>query len=242
MTRHSQILGTLTLCLAGTLAYAETPEQLIRNSLTAAQPDLQIQTVTESPLAGLYEAHLSAGRVLYFSPDGQYMLQGHMFQFSENQTINLTEQIQNRAIAKEITAVPLQDMVVYSPAQPKTHITVFTDSECGYCQKLHQEIPELNAAGVEVRYMAFPRQGPGSPGYDALVNVWCASDRQAAMNQVKRRESLPVVQCDNPVSKQFALGDLIGIQGTPAIVLPNGKMIPGYRPAAELTRLALAAE
>ncbi|MNC43006.1 Thiol:disulfide interchange protein DsbC precursor [compost metagenome] len=90
--------------------------------------------------------------------------------------------------------------------------------------------------------MAFPRQGPGSPGYDALVNVWCASDRQTAMNQVKRGESLPMVQCDNPVSKQFALGDLIGIQGTPAIVLANGKMVPGYRPAAELTRLALAAE
>ena len=140
MTRHSQILGTLTLCLAGTLAYAETPEQLIRNSLTAAQPDLQIQTVTESPLAGLYEAHLSAGRVLYFSPDGQYMLQGHMFQFSENQTINLTEQIQNRAIAKEITAVPLQDMVVYSPAQPKTHITVFTDSAVSYT---HLTLPTI---------------------------------------------------------------------------------------------------
>jgi thiol:disulfide interchange protein DsbC len=134
-------------------------------------------------------------------------------------------------------------MVVFSPKEPaKAHITVFTDTDCGYCQKLHSEVPELNRRGIEVRYVAFPRQGIGSHGYNSLVSVWCSKDRKAAMNKAKSREELPAATCDNPVAKQFELGQLIGVNGTPAIVLGNGQMIPGYQPAPQLAKLALEAK
>lgn len=241
MIRFSPLLATLLLCLVGPLAQANDPEQTIRDSLKAVQPNLEIQSVTESPVTGLHEAHLSGGRVLYFSTDGKHMLQGHLFSFAEGQAVNLTEQIKNRAVTKELNALRMEDMVVYSPSEVKTHITVFTDPECGYCQKLHEEMPALNDAGIEVRYLAFTHQGPGSSKYDALVNIWCAPDRQDAMNRAKRGKRLASAQCDNPVSAHYALGTLIGVQGTPAIILQNGQYISGYRPAAELIRLALAA-
>ncbi|MNR46183.1 Thiol:disulfide interchange protein DsbC precursor [compost metagenome] len=119
---------------------------------------------------------------------------------------------------------------------------MFTDTDCGYCQKLHSEVPELNRLGVEVRYVAFPRQGLQSPAYKELVSVWCAKDRQGAMNLAKTRQEVPAAECDNPVAKQYALGQMIGVSGTPAIVLANGKLIPGYQPAAQLAKLALEAK
>jgi thiol:disulfide interchange protein DsbC len=119
---------------------------------------------------------------------------------------------------------------------------VFTDTDCGYCQKLHSEVPELNRLGVEVRYVAFPRQGLQSPAYKELVSVWCAKDRQGAMNLAKTRQEVPAAECDNPVAKQYALGQMIGVSGTPAIVLANGKLIPGYQPAPQLAKLALEAK
>jgi thiol:disulfide interchange protein DsbC len=130
-------------------------------------------------------------------------------------------------------------MVVFAPKAPKTHITVFTDTDCGYCQKLHSEVPELNRLGVEVRYVAFPRQGLNSPAAKELVSVWCAKDQQDAMNRAKTRQSVADASCDNPVAKQYQLGQMIGVNGTPAIVLANGKMIPGYQPAPQLAKIAL---
>ncbi|TPG65692.1 DsbC family protein [Pseudomonas arsenicoxydans] len=238
--RPLHVISATLLCFTASLALAESPEQAIRSSLKAIQPDLEIQTFVASPLPGIHEAHLSGGRVLYFSDDGRHMLQGYLFDFKDGKAVNLTEQIKNRAVAKELNAVPVSDMVVFSPEKPKTHITVFTDPDCGFCQKLHEEVPALNKAGIEVRYMAFPRQGAGSAAYNTLVSVWCADDRRSAMNKAKSREALAPANCENPVDEQLALGEVFGIQGTPAIVLADGTMISGYRPAAELAKIALS--
>ena len=107
----------------------------------------------------MYQVQLEGGRQLYASADGQFVIQGYLYQFKDGQAVNLTEQAQSRSVAKQINAIPASEMVVFAPKAPKTHITVFTDTDCGYCQKLHSEVPQLNRLGVEVRYVAFPRQG-----------------------------------------------------------------------------------
>jgi len=134
-------------------------------------------------------------------------------------------------------------MVVY-PAigQTKSHITVFTDTTCPYCHKLHAEVPELNRLGIEVRYVAFPRQGLGSPGDEQLQAVWCSKDRRASMDKMVAGETIKAPKCANPVTRQFELGQSIGVSGTPAIVLENGQMIPGYQPAPQVAKLALGAQ
>src|SRR5690606_17682007 len=167
--------------------------------------------------------------------------QGYLYQIKDGAVSNLTEQAEAAAVAKQINELPRNEMVMFAPKQPKTHITVFTDTDCGYCQKLHSEVAELNRRGVEVRYLAFPRGGIGSAGYRTLVNVWCAKDRQEAMTRAKSRLSVPVAECQDPVREQYALGQRIGIEGTPAIILANGQLIPGYQPADVLAQAALQA-
>jgi len=240
--RVIRFFAVATLGLASTFALAADPEKAIRESLEAIQPDMPIEAIAESPMEGVYQVQLKGGRQLYASADGQFVIQGYMFQFKDGQATNLTEQAQSRSVAKAIEAIPASEMVVFAPEKPKTHITVFTDTDCGYCQKLHSEVPELNRLGVEVRYMAFPRQGMGSHGATTLTSVWCAKDRQAAMNKAKAREEVAAASCDNPVAEQYELGQLIGVQGTPAIVLEDGQIIPGYQPAPQLAELALEAK
>lgn len=240
--RVIRFFAVATLGLASTFALAADPEKAIRESLEAIQPDMPIEAIAESPMEGVYQVQLKGGRQLYASADGQFVIQGYMFQFKDGQATNLTEQAQSRSVAKAIEAIPASEMVVFAPEKPKTHITVFTDTDCGYCQKLHSEVPELNRLGVEVRYMAFPRQGMGSYGATTLTSVWCAKDRQAAMNKAKAREEVAAASCDNPVAEQYELGQLIGVQGTPAIVLEDGQIIPGYQPAPQLAELALKAK
>jgi thiol:disulfide interchange protein DsbC len=240
--RVTRIFAAVALGLASSLSLAADPDQVIRKSLQSIQPDLPIEAIAESQMPGLYQIQLKGGRQLYASGDGQFLLQGYLFQITDGKAVNLTEQHETKEIAKEINGIPAKEMVIFAAQEAKTHITVFTDTDCGYCQKLHSEVPELNRLGVEVRYVAFPRQGLQSPAYKELVSVWCAKDRQGAMNLAKTRQEVPAAECDNPVAKQYALGQMIGVSGTPAIVLANGKLIPGYQPAPQLAKLALEAK
>ena len=238
-----RVLGAAVLGLAASVALAADPDQAIRSTLTRLQPDMPIEAIAESPMNGLYQVHLKGGRLLYASGDGQFLMQGNLYQMKGDEAVNLTRQAESKGVAKAINAIPTSDMVVFSPKEPaKAHITVFTDTDCGYCQKLHSEVPELNRRGIEVRYVAFPRQGVGSHAYDTLVSVWCAKDRQAAMNLAKSREDVPAATCDNPVARQYELGQMVGVNGTPSIVLGDGEMIPGYQPAPQLAELALKAQ
>lgn len=240
--RVIRLFAAATLGLFGSVAMAADADKAIREALQSIQPDMPIEAITESPMPGVYQVQVKGGRQLYASADGQFVIQGYMFQFKDGQAINLTEQAQSRSVAQTIAAVPASEMVIFAPKNPKTHITVFTDTDCVYCQKLHSEVPELNRLGVEVRYMAFPRQGLASHGASTLTSVWCAKDQQAAMNKAKAREEVPAATCDNPIAKQYELGQMIGVQGTPAIILADGQIIPGYQPAPQLAELALQAK
>lgn len=239
--RVNRFFAAAALSLFGGFSVAAEPDQAIRQALLAIQPDMPIEAIAESAMPGLYQIQLKGGRLLYASADGQFLIQGYLFQFKDGEPVNLTEQDQSRAVAASINAIPVSEMVVFAPEKPKTHITVFTDTDCGYCQKLHSEVAELNRLGVEVRYLAFPRQGLGSPAAQVLTSVWCADDRKVAMNKAKAREEVPVKNCENPIAEQYQLGQLIGVQGTPAIILADGQMIPGYQPAPQLAQLALEA-
>lgn len=239
--RCSSLFAALALAVAAPLAQAADAEQAIRKTLNTLQPDLKVESVSASPLKGLHQVQLEGGRVLYMSEDGQYLMQGYLYQMRDGQMVNLTEQAENVAVARQLNALPRNEMVIFAPKNPKTHITVFTDTDCGYCQLLHKEVAELNRQGVEVRYLAYPRAGVGSPTYETLVSVWCAKNPQEAMNQAKARKKVPAATCENPVAKQFELGQRIGVQGTPAIFLANGQLIPGYQPADKLGPTALQA-
>jgi thiol:disulfide interchange protein DsbC len=145
--------------------------------------------------------------------------------------------------AQKLAAVKKEDMIIYSPKGPvKSYVTVFTDIDCGFCRKLHKEIPELNAMGIEVRYLAYPRASVPSPSADKLITAWCAKNKTEVMDQLKNGTAVPIATCtNNPVAAQFKLGNELGVNGTPALFTPNGEMLPGYMPAAELaTALGIA--
>jgi thiol:disulfide interchange protein DsbC len=121
-----------------------------------------------------------------------------------------------------------RDMVVFGPEDAKYTVDVFTDIDCPYCVRLHNQMAEYNRLGIRIRYLAFPRAGISSSSYDKWVSVWCSDDRQTAMGDAKNGKRIPAKKCDSPVKQQFALGRAVGVRGTPSLILENGHMIPGY--------------
>jgi len=189
-------------------------------------------TVTSSPITGLYEAMVDS-EVIYLTGDGRYVVMGDI---RDTQTgKNLTEERRNQVRVDLLNSLDEKEMVVFAPTkETKEVVNVFTDVDCPYCVKFHQGIDKLTEAGIKVRYLAFPRAGIGSDTYKKMVSVWCAKDKPKAMTDAKMKREVPASTCDNAVQKEYELGQKMGVQGTPALVLSSGELIPGYVPADKL--------
>lgn len=196
-------------------------------------PDFPVSAVAETPLPGIFEV-TAGNRVLYVGIKDDFVLIGNLFDTARG--VNVGEQKQNevaRSIAeREIGALPLEEMVIFKGEESRRHITVFTDPECGYCRRLHQEVPELNAAGIDVRYLMFPVLSQNS--MPNAESVWCADDQQTAMTQAKLGRRIEPRTCDNPIEEQLEIGQKMGVRGTPFIVLDDYSVLPGYVPAKDL--------
>lgn len=216
-------------------------DQAIRTALQGLQPGLSIENISPSPVTGLYQVQLTSGQVLYASLDGKYLMQGNLFELRNGKPVNLTEKAWGSVVLRRLKEVPEALQVVFPAKEKKTHITVFSDVTCPYCRKLHGDIKELNDQGIEVRYLAWPREGLNSDGYRQMVGVWCAQDRQSAFTAAINGKPIANGECENPVADLYTLGQSLGVQGTPTIFLANGERVGGYIPAPELIKLALEA-
>ena len=236
--RARQLWMPLMCALWITGASAQEIEDRMGAALSAfAGQPIGIESVRPSPAPGIVEVQVINGPLLYATEDGGYFfLNGDLHQVSVSGAVNLTEERRSLARKEQLAAVSLEDMVVFSPkGETRDYVSVFTDVTCFYCQKLHREVDQLNAKGVEVRYLAFPRGGINSDGAKKLATAWCADDQQTTLTELKAGMDLPVNDCaDSPIAAQYQLGQEMGVSGTPAIITSSGMMIPGYRPAADL--------
>jgi thiol:disulfide interchange protein DsbC len=187
-----------------------------------------------TPIPGIWEL-TRAGEIAYVSADGKYAISGDLVELNTN--TNITEQHRRELRVRMLAAIPESDMVIFGPRDPKYTVTVFTDMDCPYCRKLHSQISEYNALGVRVRYLPYPRTGPNTPSWTKAEQVWCSVDRNAALTRAKLGEELKNKVCaNNPVARSWELGQEFDIEGTPAIVMANGEMLPGYVPPDALVK------
>jgi thiol:disulfide interchange protein DsbC len=184
-----------------------------------------------TPVAGMFEYRHGA-EIIYVTQDGRYAFTGDLFSMGDR--VNITEARRKELRLKLLADVPESSMVIFAAQQPKYTITVFTDIDCGFCRKLHSQIAEYNRLGITVRYLAFPRNGPGTESWAKAQQVWCAPDRKDALTRAKLGEALHVARCDDPVAREYSLGRALGISGTPGIFTSSGDMLPGYMPPDEL--------
>lgn len=228
-----------TAALAGESGAAEAPPADLAERLVVDGRAMPVRAVDSTPLPGIFEVRLESGQTFYSDREGEYLVVGDLYRNSDEGMVNLTEQRQQQARVERVSQVPDEQTVVFRPAgEVRAVLNVFTDVTCPYCRQFHEEVPALNERGIEVRYFAFPRSGVDSEGARILEKVWCSDNPSEAMTAAKQGDSLDeVARCDAPVAEQFDLGRELGVQGTPALILPDGRMIPGYVPLSRLMEM-----
>jgi thiol:disulfide interchange protein DsbC len=222
---------SVCLLLPFVVMAADTSVDQLRATLAERLPEAKVEEIRPSPVAGVYEVVVD-NRLYYISADGRHLLTGDVVDLQSRKNISTDKR--EKLVVRSIDAVGEANMVIMGPKKARRTVTVFTDVDCPYCAKFHLEVPALNKAGVRVRYLLFPRAGVGSESYKRSVAVWCAKDRAEAMGIAKAGGKLPLKSCANPVAQHYEVGQAIGVQGTPTLILDTGQIIPGYVPAAKL--------
>ena len=207
--------------------------ELVRAKVSALFDEIEPQHVMASPIDGWYTIRKGA-IVAYISGDGKYLLQGDLIDLDTQ--VNLTEASRDDARKEMMSAIPQEQMIIFSPKEVKHTISVFTDVDCTYCRRLHSQINEYLDQGIRVRYLLYPRNGPTSASWVKAEKVWCSDDRSEALTLAKLDQEFPMHDCDSSaINSHYAIGQDVGLRGTPAIVLEDGTLFSGYMPAKQLS-------
>ncbi|KGK00410.1 bifunctional protein-disulfide isomerase/oxidoreductase DsbC [Thalassotalea sp. ND16A] len=196
---------------------------------------LQAESVQPSKMDNLYEVITNQG-LFYTSADGDFLIQGKVYQITDEGISSLTEESLAKVRIEGMQTFS-DSMIVFPAKDEKYQMTVFTDLTCGYCRKLHQQIDQYNDLGITVRYLAFPRGGLASQSYTDIRSVWCSDDQQSAMTQAKGGIKVEQKVCALPVAEQYDFGRKVGVSGTPAIILNDGNMVPGYKTPQQMQQI-----
>lgn len=197
----------------------------ITERLQSMDPDLVPDRVEETSLDGIYLIVVQ-GQVAFMSSDGRYLIQGDIMDLDTRQA--LSDAAQGEMRRDRLEEHGEDNMVVYSPDGEVRHtVTVFTDIDCPYCRQMHARMDEYLDRGIAIRYVQMPRAGVDTGSYHKAVSVWCADDRNAAMDRAKAGESMERRECDNPVSDQLDLARNLGVNATPTIVAEDGTVFQG---------------
>ncbi len=230
---------TIALMGSGTVFAADNAAlEKARAKINSMFQEIGPENINESPVDGWYTVH-KGSIIAYVSEDGRYLLQGDLIDLDHQ--VNLSEQARTESRRDVMSSVSDEQAIMFTPDDVKYSITVFTDVECTYCRKLHSQIDEYMAEGIEIRYLLYPRGGPASRSWNTSEKVWCAKDRNSALTAAKLDREFESQKCDaSAISRDYILGQEVGLTGTPAIVLEDGTLLSGYLPPAALaSRLQL---
>jgi len=235
MTRTPLIFAAMISNLLVATAFAATVDEasagMIEEKVRTLAPNAKTIAISETPIDGLLQVQINSD-IVYITSDGQYLVQGQIMDIESR--ANITDNAKSGIRMGLLEDLKQDEQITFSPVEPKYDLLVFTDIDCGYCRKLHDQVAEYNEEGIAIHYLAFPRAGIGSDSYDKFVSVWCADDQQAALTLAKNGADPEPQKCPNPIADQYELGREIGVTGTPALVTADGTLIPGYMPPAQL--------
>ena len=209
---------------------AETDSvEALREALAKSMPDVKPTKISVSPVDGLYEI-IVGSQVVYMSVDARYMIEGDLIDIKTKK--NISEDAKSEVRLALINKLSSEQMLVYRPEKVKDVITVVTDIDCPYCRRLHSEVPTYLEKNVEVRYIFMSLKGAAD--MKKTISVWCSDDQQLALDIVKSGGEIEEKTCDNPIKEHLAMARELGVRGTPAIILENGQLLPGYVPVDKL--------
>ncbi|WP_165873584.1 DsbC family protein [Parasulfuritortus cantonensis] len=225
----------LTVLLASACNADETE---IKKNIEARFPGAKVDSVSKTPMKGLYEVVVGGNEIVYSDAKGDYVVTGDLLETAKRH--NLTREKLDKLNEVKWDSLPFDQSITIVKGDGKRKMAVFSDPDCPYCKKLEHELAQLD--NVTVHVFLYPLPMHADAPHKARL-VWCSADRAKAWQDLMLNGKVPDGKddCQTPLDAVEALGQKLNIQGTPAIILGNGQRLPGYAPADKLDAMLNAA-
>ena len=217
----------LSLSLLVSCAQTEQGEVLdIKKVISDAYPTVDIKDIKK--IDDNFHEIIINNQIYYATNDGKYLIIGNVINLETKESI--TENTKMKQRLSVIEDIKEENLIIYKPVKTDYVLTVFTDTSCPYCQKLHDEIPKLLENSIEVRYVLFSRNGEEVEAYKQLVFAYCSENKLESIERLFAGDILDDVDsCVNPLNENYKYASLLSVEGTPTIFLEDGRIIPGYQ-------------
>lgn len=230
-------MRNLALILFFSIFPLASEEDLINKISKILPTGLPINFIEETSMPDFYVVNVANNQILYVSKDFKFVLAGEVIALNDGEITSLNDIYENKFIKNIISSIKPNESIDFVSSNERFKLKIFTDVSCSYCRLLHSEIDQYLSNGITINYLAFPRDGLDSEVYKDMVSVWCSLDPKDSLNKLKKGENIESKNCKNPVEEHFRKGSLIGITGTPTIILEDGTKFSGYIPANELIKI-----
>ena len=220
------ILLLITIMLLVSCAKRDEVNVDIRKTVSNAYPDVTIDEIKQ--INDNFHEIIINKQIYYATNDGKYLIVGNVINLNTKESI--TENTKMNQRLSIIDSIDMKNYMIFKPKKTDHILTIFTDTSCPYCQKLHNEIPDLLENNIEIRYVLFSRNGNDVDAYQQLVSAWCSDDKVDALEDLFAGDILEdISNCENPIARNFDYAGSLSVEGTPTIFLEDGRIIPGYQ-------------
>ena len=220
------ILLLTTIMLLVSCAKKDEVNVDIRETVSNAYPDVAIDEIKK--IDDNFHEIIINKQIYYATNDGKYLIVGNVINLNTKESI--TENTKMNQRLSIIDSIDMKNFMIFKPKKTDHILTIFTDTSCPYCQKLHHEIPDLLENNIEIRYVLFSRNGNDVDAYQQLVSAWCSADKVDALEDLFAGDILDdISNCENPIARNFDYAGSLSVEGTPTIFLEDGRIIPGYQ-------------
>lgn len=226
----SLAIATVLLC---SFQSASAQEATIRKNLSERIPQLpKIDEVSKTPITGLYEIRVNGAEIYYTDAEGNYLVQGSLF--DTRQKRNITEERLEKLSAVSFDSLPLKDAVTMVRGDGKRKLAVFADPNCGYCKRFEKDLMKID--NITVHLFLYPILGADST--EKSKNIWCAKDQGKTWDNWMQKAVTPAVaSCDAAaLARNVAFGQKYRITGTPTVIFADGKRVPGAISADQIEK------
>lgn len=220
-----------------------TPEEKVFDQVnTVFQGKSKIENIKKAELDNAYYVTVDNNAIIFFT-NNNYFMTGDLYN-GKNQ-YNLTASYQADNNKKILDKIPEEDTITYKTKSENKLGTlyVFTDPSCPYCEKLHSEIEQYLEAGVDIKYLPYPRFGEKGPGYKSTLQAWCSEDQKTSIDAAMKNDKQKLEglaqnkkSCLELMSRYQEVGKKLGVVGTPAVFMDTGHQIGGYNPASTIPK------
>lgn len=138
----------------------------------------------------------------------------------------------------DFSQLPLKDALVMGPKSAKKKVAVFTDPDCPYCRKLHDEIKTVLSKREDAAFYIFLRPLPMHKDAPKKVEAILCEKSLNLLDAALAGKQVPAPSCSTSkeqMDKISALADSLEFRGTPTMIREDGVVNPGYLPAEQLS-------